>query len=317
MPADESGPLPHGLLPHGLLSRLAARPWLWPGPDELAGPALVGPALLAADLAVLRDSGYLTLALPSRIDGAGLSLTEVACAQRQLAAHAPATARAVNAHHAWAGAAADALASGDVTDPGPGWILGEAARGRVFAGFGAGLDPETPHVLPPDWDWLALRSVDTREPGRPAVVYGFVGRTSGDFRPVARQPLGAPGTQGSTLIAGMHAWGLSLAGMTSYAIARRTFDLAVTRAQRAGLSLDRWPVAEASLRLDDMRGQLDEVVAGWRQRVGAGGGVTSLDPGRLGLIRQFTARHVAAGGAQRVMDLAALIAGDPVTAARA
>jgi hypothetical protein len=76
-------------------------------------------------------------------------------------------------------------------------------------------------------------------------------------------------------------------------------------------------VAEASLRLDDMRGQLDEVVAGWRQRVAAGGGVTSLDPGRLGLIRQFTARHVAADGAQRVMDLAALIAGDPVTAARA
>ncbi|HEY0718726.1 MAG TPA: hypothetical protein VGD68_14000 [Streptosporangiaceae bacterium] len=66
-----------------------------------------------------------------------------------------------------------------------------------------------------------------------------------------------------------------------------------------------------------MRGQLDEVIAGWRSRAVAGGGVTALDPGRLGLIRQFTAWHVAAGGAQRVLDLAALIAGHPVAAARA
>jgi hypothetical protein len=314
MSADETGPLPHGLL-----SRLAGRR----GPDDLAGftrltgPDRPDPALLAADLAVLRDSGYLTLALPARFGGAGLNLAGLACAQRQLAAHTPPAAWAVNAHHAWVGAAADALASGDVTDLGPGWILGEAARGRVFAGFGTGRDLETPHVVPPDWDWLALRSVDTREPGQPAIVYGFVQRASGHFRPVAQQPLGAPATQGSTLIAGMHAWGLSLAGMTSYAIARRAFGLAVERAQRGGLSLDRWPVAEASLRLDDMRGQLDEVIASWRQRVAAGGGVTSLDPGRLGLIRQFTARHAAAGGAQRVMDLAALIAGEPVAAGRA
>jgi hypothetical protein len=303
MSADETGPLPHGLL-----SRLAARP---------GSGGLAGPALLAADLAVLRDSGYLTLALPARFGGAGLNLAELACAQRQLAAHAPVTAWAVNAHHAWVGAAADALASGDVTGQGPGWVLGEAARGRVFAGFGAGRDLETPHVVPPDCDWLAVRSVDTREPGQPAIVYGFTGRAGADFRPAARQPLGGPGTRAGTLIAGMYAWGLSMAGMTSYAIARRTFDLAVDRAQRGGRSLDRWPVAEASLRLDDMRGQLDEVIADWRQRVAAGGGVTSLDPGRLGLIRQFTARHVAADGAQRVMDLAALIAGDPVTAARA
>ena len=318
MPADETGPLPHGLL-----GRLASRPA--PSAAGVTGRHRPDPGLLAADLAVLRDSGYLTLALPSRFGGGGLNLADLACAQRQLAARAPAAAWAVNTHHAWVGAAADALASADVAGPGhqgPGWILTEAARGAVFAGYGAGRDLETPHVLPPDWDWLAVRSVDTREPGRPAIGHGFVRRTGRGFRPVARQPLGAPGTQrtpqtqDSALMAGMYAWGLSLAGMVSYAVARRMFDLAVERAERAGRSLDRWPVAEASLRLDGMRGQLDEVIAGWRQRAAAGGGVTGLDPGGLGLIRQFTVWHVAADGAERVAELAALIAGDPVAAAR-
>ncbi|HEY0718725.1 MAG TPA: hypothetical protein VGD68_13995 [Streptosporangiaceae bacterium] len=232
MPATGIGPLPRGLL------------------SRLTGPGQADPARLAADLTVLAGGGYLKLALPSRFGGAGLGLTDLACAQRQLAARAPASAWAVNAHHAWVGAAADALASGDVAGPGPGWILGEAARGRVFADFGGGQDqampllgvpPGVPADVPPEWDWLALRSVDTRGPGRPAIEYGFVHRTRGDYRPVARQPRGAPGSPAATLIAGRHAWGLSLAGMTCYAVARREFGRAVTQAQRSGRSLDRWP----------------------------------------------------------------------------
>jgi hypothetical protein len=311
MAAEEPGPLPRGLL-----DRLAAR--------SEAGASRTDVSLLAADLAVLQDSGYLKLALPARFGGAGLSLADLACAQRQLAARAPATAWAVNAHHAWIGAAADALAAGAGPNGpgGPAWVLGQAAQGRVFAGSGAGHDNfgaghgdlgpghgrETP-----GWDWRAERRVDTSQPGGPAIVYGFAGRAGASFRPVAQQPLAGPG---STLIAGMYAWGLALDGMTSYAIARRRFERAVEQAQQTGRSLDRWPVAEASLRLDDVRGGLDEVIASWRQRVAAGGGVTSLDPGRLGLIRQFTARHVATDGARRVLDLTALIAGDPVAAAR-
>jgi hypothetical protein len=236
MPADESGPLPRGLL-----DRLPARPPGRPRP-ETGG-------LLAADLAVLRDGGYLQLALPTAFGGAGLNLAEVACAQRQLAARAAGTARALNAHHAWVGAAADALASGDA---GPRWILAEAAGGRRFT---------------------------------------------------SARPAG-----GEVLRAAWYAWGLALDGMTSYAIARQAFDRAVERA--AGDEpgrLDQWPVAEAALRLDGMRGQLDDVIAGWQSRVAAGGRLVSLDPGRLSLIRQFTARHVAAAGAQRVIELAALI----------
>jgi hypothetical protein len=133
---------------------------------------------------------------------------------------------------------------------------------------------------------------------------------------------------GETFVAGLYAWGLALDGMTSYAIARRAFDLAVERAgkkagEQAGEQrehgrhpLDRWPVAEAALRLDTVRGQLDEVIEGWRQRVTAGGGLTGLDPGRLSLIRQFTARYEADRGAVQVIELAGLIAGDAVPAGR-
>src|SRR6201996_2332222 len=270
MPADETGPLSGGLL-----DRLGDHPA--PGVADLTGPRQANPGQLAADLAVLRDHGYLTLALPARFGGAGLNLAEVACAQRQLAARAPDLAWAGNAHHTWAGAAADALASGDTKDLRPGWVLGQAARGALLGGSGAGGGEEWPHLA----------------------------------------PLGPTATQGSALLAGMYAWGLTLAGMTSYAIARRMFDLAVTRAGQAGRALDQWPVAEASLRLDDMRGQLDDVIDRWRQRVAAGGGLTTLDPGHLGLIREFTARHVATDGAERGAGLAALIADGTVAAARA
>src|ERR1700755_2730775 len=124
MPADETGPLSGGLL-----DRRGDHPA--PGVADLTGPRQANPEQLAADLAVLRDHGYLALALPTRFGGAGLKVAEVACAQRQLAARAPAPTRAITAHHAWVGAAPDALASSNVTDGGPGWVLGQAARGRI------------------------------------------------------------------------------------------------------------------------------------------------------------------------------------------
>ena len=47
----------------------------------------------------------------------------------------PAAAFAVNAHHAWIGAAADTLASGGPADPVAGWLLCEAAQGGFIAGW--------------------------------------------------------------------------------------------------------------------------------------------------------------------------------------
>lgn len=228
----------------------------------------------APDVAPLRVDRYLTLAVPPHLGGAGMNLRQVACAQRQIAARDPAAALALIPHHACVGAAADMLASapGDAAVPAAERLLNEAAAGRFFAGC---------------------------EPGQPG------GR------------LRDPRTDAFT--AGVFGWGLPLAGMTRYAIARQAFDEAVQQARRAGEDrrraehgpghpLDQWPVAEAALRLDSIRGQLDEVIAGWQQRTTAGGALSSLDPGGQWLIRLFTVRHAAADGARRVAELAAQIA---------
>ncbi len=346
-----------GPLPRPLLGRLGDRP------DHAA----TDPDLLARDMAVLRDSGYLKLAVPAALGGAGFNLRQVACAQRQLAARAPAAALAVTAHHAWAGAAADTLASGNPDDAAAKWVLREAAHGRLFAGHpgqlrrtgqrrtgqadGAGhggsaqvgddgrggrpgraepaarpmrgqcgLDElEALAADPPSWDWLAVQAPDGRKGGRPWMVHTFAGRGGGPTGAVALRALGEP------LVAGMFGWALPLTGMAWYAVARQAFELAAGRvgpqaedelraghpgSAAAGHPLDRWEVAEAALRLDSLRGQLDEAIDGWQRRAVAGGALTSLDPGGQWLIRLFTVRRAAADGARRVIELAAEIAGE-------
>src|SRR5450631_1248371 len=344
-----------GPLPRPLLGRLGDRP------DRAA----TDPDLLARDMAVLRDSGYLKLAVPASLGGAGFNLRQVACAQRQLAARAPAAALAVTAHHAWAGAAADTLASGDPDDAAAKWVLREAARGRFFAGHpgqlrrtgqpdGAGhggsaqvgdggrggrpgrAEPAVRRMRgqcgldelaalaadPPSWDWLAVQAPDGRQGGRPEMVHTFAGRDG-----LGGGPMGALAlrTLGDPLVAGMFGWALPLTGMAWYAVARQAFDLAAGRAGpqaegelRAGHPaspaarhpLDRWEVAEAALRLESLRGQLDEAIDGWQLRTATGGALTSLDPGGQWLIRLFTVRHAAADGARRVIELATEIAGE-------
>jgi len=366
-------------LPRPLLGRLGDRP------DRDA----TDPDLLARDMTVLRDSGYLKLAVPASLGGAGFNLRQVACAQRQLAAHAPAAALAVTAHHAWAGAAADTLASGDPDDAAAKWVLREAARGRFFAGHpgqlrragqpgGAGhgerahagddrgggrpgraepaerrmrgqcgLDElEALAADPPCWDWLAVQAPDGRKGGRPGMAHTFArraGLSGGSPGALTRRApseqliagwapvlggtgaAGEPLMAGEPLVAGMFGWALPLTGMAWYAVARQAFDLAVGRAgpqaegelraghpgpAAAGHPLDRWEVAEAALRLDSLRGQLDEAIDGWQRRAVAGGALSSLDPGGQWLIRLFTVRHAAADGARRVIELAAQIAGE-------
>jgi alkylation response protein AidB-like acyl-CoA dehydrogenase len=270
-------PVVRGSLRPVLLGRLT-----WPqGGTAAGGTAPGGTAdhgLPVRDVTLIRQSGYLKLALPAHLGGEGLNLRQVACAQRRLAARAPAAALAVVAHHACVGAAADTLASapGDAAVPVAERLLSEAAQGRFFAGCGP--------------DALGARPGDPRE---------------------------------DTLAAGMFGWGLPLAGMTFYAIARQAFDLAAERAQRhaggdhtagrhePGHPLDQWPAAEAALRLDGIRGQLDGVIHDWQQRTAAGGALTSLDPGGQWLIRLFTVRHAADDGARRVIELAAQLA-EPV-----
>jgi alkylation response protein AidB-like acyl-CoA dehydrogenase len=329
-----SVPDPPAPLPRPMLGRLGDRP------DRDAAD----PDLLVRDLAVLRDSGYLKLAVPAALGGAAFGLRQVACVQRQLAARAPAAALAVTAHHAWIGAAAGVLASGDPNDAAARWILREAARGRFFAGHPgpfrpagqprraepvvrrrrgrSGLDElEALAADPPCWDWLAVHAPDGGKGGRLGMVHTFARRGG----------LGGGSSASEPLVAGVFGWALPLTGMAWYAIARQAFELAVRRAgsqpagdpwaagglragqagsAAAGHPLDRWEVAEAALRLDSLRGQLDEAIDGWQRRTAAGGALTSLDPGGQWLIRLFTVRHAAADGARRVIELAAEIAGE-------
>jgi alkylation response protein AidB-like acyl-CoA dehydrogenase len=336
MPASNA----HDPLDGALLDRLGQR----------ASRYEADPGLLAEDLALLRNRGYLKIAVPVPLGGMGLTLPQVACAQRRLAYHAPAAALAVNAHHAWVGAAAGVHAGGDSSAD---WLLREAAHGRLFAGLRGVAndllaDPrvptgpaatttdadaytdtatgmlsgrETPGTASPGWDWLGVRAVDDSEPRRPRILHAFIRRSDPGCR-LAR--ITAPGPPDDPFIAGVFGWGLPLDGELCYAIARRAFDLATERARRRrALDRDAHPaaaddgcppgqrsLADAALRLESVRDQLDAVLHGWRERARASGAVSTLDPGGLWLIRLFTVRHVAAIGARRAAELSARADGE-------
>jgi alkylation response protein AidB-like acyl-CoA dehydrogenase len=153
------------------------------------------------DFEELREAGYLTIAVPPELGGAGLRLDEVLRLQRRLAYVAPATALAVNMHLYWTGVAADLRRAGDT---GLEWLLREAAAGKVFAaGHGeAGNDiplllstaiadrveggyAVTAHKifgsLSPVWDYLGLHAMDTCDPANPQVVHAFLPRRASRY----------------------------------------------------------------------------------------------------------------------------------------
>jgi alkylation response protein AidB-like acyl-CoA dehydrogenase len=154
------------------------------------------------DFEELRASGYLNIALPEDLGGAGLSLAGVNQLQRRLAYNAPATALAVNMHHYWVGMAADLRRMGA---PGGDWILAKAADGEILAaGHGeAGNDIPvllssstaervaggweiTAHKifgsLSPVWTYLGVHAMDTSDPAAPRVVHGFLHRGASGYR---------------------------------------------------------------------------------------------------------------------------------------
>lgn len=157
----------------------------------------------AQDFEELRGAGYLTIAVPSELGGAGLTLPEVAREQRRLAYHAPATALATNMHLYWSGVAADLRRSGDGSLD---WLLREVAAGEVFAaGHGEpGNDRDLEYALTraepldgggyritghkiftsltPVWTRLGLHAVDDSDPLAPKVVHAFVTREDPGIR---------------------------------------------------------------------------------------------------------------------------------------
>jgi alkylation response protein AidB-like acyl-CoA dehydrogenase len=154
------------------------------------------------DFDELQASGYLNIALPTELGGAGLSLSEVNRLQRRLAYYAPATALGVNMHVYWVGMAADMQKMGA---PGGEWILRQAAAGEVLAAGHGEAGNDIPVLLSssaaakvdggweitghkifgsmsPVWTYLGLHAMDTTSPDAPQVVHGFLRRDASRYR---------------------------------------------------------------------------------------------------------------------------------------
>jgi alkylation response protein AidB-like acyl-CoA dehydrogenase len=150
----------------------------------------------------LRQAGYLRLAIPAELGGAGLSLAGVAQQQRRLGYYAAPTALAVNMHLYWTGIAADLWRAGDRSLR---WLLEASAAGEVFAAGHAESGNDIPVLLSttkaerveggyrftgrksfgslsPVWTYLGLHGMDTSDPAKPKVVHAFMPRDTEGYR---------------------------------------------------------------------------------------------------------------------------------------
>lgn len=149
------------------------------------------------DLDELVSAGYLRALVPVQFGGLGLTLQQTVREQTRLAAHAPATALAVNMHLVWTGVAASLHAQHDHS---LGFLLEEAGRGEIF-GFGVSepgndlvLFGSKTHARPepdggyrftgtkvftslsPAWTRLGTLGLDSSNPTAPAIVWAFLDR---------------------------------------------------------------------------------------------------------------------------------------------
>ncbi len=154
------------------------------------------------DFEDLKKAGYLKLAVPKELGGAGLTLAEVVREQRRLAYFAAPTALAVNMHLYWTGIAADLWRAGDQSQK---WLLEEAARGEVFAAGHAESGNDIPVLLSttraerveggyrftgrksfgslsPVWTYLGIHAMDASDPSSPKIVHAFMPRDTEGYR---------------------------------------------------------------------------------------------------------------------------------------
>ena len=155
------------------------------------------------DLEALVTAGYLRALVPEQFGGLGLTLQQTAREQTRLAAHAPATALAVNMHLVWTGVAASLHAQNDHSLD---FVLDEAGRGEIF-GFGVSepgndlvlFNSQTDAVpqadggyrftgtkvftsLSPAWTRLGILGRDSSDPDDPAIVWAFLDRAESGIR---------------------------------------------------------------------------------------------------------------------------------------
>ena len=154
------------------------------------------------DFEDLRKTGYLTMAVPRKHGGLGMTLADCARETRRLAYHAPATALAVNMHTYWCGVAAEVHKSGDASCD---WILDAAAHGAVLAAGHAESGHDLPVLLSttraeradggyrftgrksfgsltPVWTLLGIHGMDASDPKAPKIVHGFLARDAKGYR---------------------------------------------------------------------------------------------------------------------------------------
>jgi hypothetical protein len=204
--------------------------------------------------------------------------------------------------------------------------------------------------LTPGWDWMAVHAVTSpsgapaagspvagssvtgssvagssvtgssvtgSSAGRPEAVLAFAGRGSRCtpcYRVSRVLPAGSPADVFTISAMG---WGFSLISSIQYSFARSAFNEAVRRVSRsapggAAHPLDKWPVAEASLRLDTIKSRIADVTHVWLPHAGR-----AADPGGRELIKVLTMRHEVADGARRVLDLVTQISDAPADSAPA
>ena len=187
-PAGPSPAVPTALLDDALLGRIRTR---------AAGHDAAN-TFPFDDIAELAEAGYLRALVPVQFGGLGLTLPQLAAEQARLAAHAPATALAVNMHLVWTGVA---KAMHDRGDTALDFVLTEAAQGAVF-GFGVS-EPGNDLVLfgssttavpqhgggysftgtkvftslSPVWTQLGTMGLDSTDPDRPLIVWAFLDRS--------------------------------------------------------------------------------------------------------------------------------------------
>ncbi|TFC04856.1 acyl-CoA dehydrogenase [Cryobacterium adonitolivorans] len=174
------------------------------------------------DVAELAAVGYLRALVPTRFGGMGLTLSRLAAEQARLAAHAPATALAVNMHLVWTGVAKAMHERGDTALE---FVLTEAAQGAIFGFgvsepgndlvlFGSSTDAAPQHgggyrftgtkvftSLSPAWTQLGTMGLDNSDPARPLIVWAFLDRAEpGITRKDDWDTLGMRGSQSQTTL---------------------------------------------------------------------------------------------------------------------
>jgi alkylation response protein AidB-like acyl-CoA dehydrogenase len=150
------------------------------------------------DFAEMKQSGYLTCAVPRELGGGGLTFAEVMHEQRRLASHAHATALGINMHLYWTGVAADLWRAGDKSLE---WLLTGAVKGEIYAAGHAERGNDIPVMmsttkaervdggyrftgrkffgsLTPVWTFLGIHGIDTSDPAHPKIVHAFMPRAT-------------------------------------------------------------------------------------------------------------------------------------------